>query len=119
MPQITVDHSAQLTDVFDRRGFGLALNPLVVEVAAAKIENCKIAFRPADETVVGDTADGHAVVHVTIGLLAGRSEETKARLTEGVLDLIRQFLKPAEGLALHVSAEVRDLDDSYRKYEEG
>ncbi|OAH15666.1 5-carboxymethyl-2-hydroxymuconate Delta-isomerase [Streptomyces jeddahensis] len=119
MPQITVDHSAQLTDVFDRRGFGLALNPLVVEVAAAKIENCKIVFRATEETVVGDAADGHAIVHVTIGLLAGRSEETKARLTEGVLDLARQFLKPAEGLALHVSAEVRDLDDSYRKYDEG
>ncbi|MGW1022308.1 5-carboxymethyl-2-hydroxymuconate Delta-isomerase [Streptomyces sp. NPDC002577] len=119
MPQITVDHSAQLTDTFDRRGFALALNPFVVEVAAAKIENCKVVFRPADETVVGDEADGHAVVHITLGLLAGRTEETKTRLTEGALDLVRQFLKPAEGLALHVSAEVRDLDDSYRKYEEG
>jgi 5-carboxymethyl-2-hydroxymuconate isomerase len=56
-------------------------------------------------------------VHVTIGLLAGRTDEAKARLTEAVLELLRQHVKPVEGLALHASAEVRDLDSSYRKFD--
>ncbi|MET8409789.1 5-carboxymethyl-2-hydroxymuconate Delta-isomerase [Streptomyces sp. NPDC005195] len=118
MPQITVDYSAALDESFDRRGFALALHPVVVETAAARIEACKTRFRPTGDNVVGAEADGHAVVHVTLALLAGRSEETKVRLTESVLELLRTYVEPVDGLALHVSAEVRDLDPSYRKFEE-
>ncbi|WP_055489716.1 5-carboxymethyl-2-hydroxymuconate Delta-isomerase [Streptomyces sp. TP-A0356] len=117
MPQITVDYSAPLEYSFDRRGFALALHAEVVEIAAARIEACKTQFRRTEDTTVGADADGHAIVHITVGLLAGRTDETKARLAEAVLDLLRQHLKPAGGVALHASAEVRDLDPSYRKFE--
>ncbi|WP_037669144.1 5-carboxymethyl-2-hydroxymuconate Delta-isomerase [Streptomyces griseus] len=117
MPQITVDYSARLADDFDRPGFAQALHAATVEIAAAKPPACKTQFRPTEDTVVGPDTDGHGVVHIHIGLLAGRTEETKARLTETALELLRQHLKPAEGLALHASAEVRDLDPSYRKFE--
>jgi 5-carboxymethyl-2-hydroxymuconate isomerase len=118
MPQITVDYSAGLAGAFDRAGFAQALHAEVVETAAAKLPACKTQFRPTEDTVVGGDESGHAIVHVTLGLLAGRTEETKAKLTEAVLDLLRTYVKPAEGLALHASAEVRDLDPSYRKFEE-
>ncbi|WP_155055036.1 5-carboxymethyl-2-hydroxymuconate Delta-isomerase [Streptomyces blattellae] len=117
MPQITVDYSEQLADGFDRPGFAQALHTAVVEIAAAKPPACKTQFRRTEDTVVGPDSDGHAVVHVTLGLLAGRTEVTKAQLTEAVLELLKQYVKPAEGLALHASAEVRDLDPSYRKFE--
>ncbi|MFJ1970896.1 5-carboxymethyl-2-hydroxymuconate Delta-isomerase [Streptomyces sp. NPDC087903] len=117
MPQITVDYSEQLAEGFDRRGFALGLHDAVVEIAAAKYEACKTQFRATGNTTVGRDEDGHAVVHVTIGLLAGRTDETKVRLTEAVLELLRKHVRPAEGLALHASAEVRDLDPSYRKFE--
>ncbi|MET7454018.1 isomerase [Streptomyces sp. NPDC005574] len=117
MPQITVDYSEQLAEGFDRRGFARGLHEAVVEIAAAKYEACKTQFRATQDTTVGLDEDGHAVVHVTLGLLAGRSDETKLRLTETVLELLRQYVKPAEGIALHASAEVRDLDPSYRKFE--
>lgn len=117
MPQITVDYSDRLADDFDRPGFAKALHTAVVEIAAAKPPACKTQFRRTEDATVGPDTEGHAVVHVHIGLLAGRTEDTKARLTETVLDLLRQHLKPAEGLAVHASAEVRDLDPSYRKYD--
>ncbi|WP_210586909.1 5-carboxymethyl-2-hydroxymuconate Delta-isomerase [Streptomyces sp. GESEQ-35] len=117
MPQITVDYSEQLADDFDRPGFASALHIAVVEIAAARPGACKTQFRRGEDTVVGADADGHAVVHVTLGLLAGRADETKVQLTEAVLELLRQYVKPAEGLALHASAEVRELDPSYRKFE--
>ncbi|MEW2396967.1 isomerase [Streptomyces sp. NPDC046862] len=117
MPQITVDYSAPLSEGFDRRGFALALHDEVVEIAAAKYEACKTQFRATEDTTVGRDEGGHAVVHVTLGLLAGRTEETKVRLTEAVLELLRRFVKPEAGLALHASAEVRDLDASYRKFD--
>jgi 5-carboxymethyl-2-hydroxymuconate isomerase len=117
MPQITVDYSDRLADDFDRPGFAQALHAATVEIAAAKPPACKTQFRRAEDTTVGPDTEGHAVVHVVIGLLAGRTDETKARLTEAVVELLKRYVKPADGLALHVSAEVRDLDPSYRKFE--
>ncbi|MFJ9561560.1 5-carboxymethyl-2-hydroxymuconate Delta-isomerase [Streptomyces fuscichromogenes] len=117
MPQITVDHTATADTAFDRAGFARALHSAVVEIAAAKPEACKTLFRAADETAFGVDAEGaHVIVHITFGLLAGRTDETKARLTETAVELLRTYLKP-EGAVLHASAEVRDLDPSYRKYE--
>lgn len=122
MPQITVDHSRLPADAFDRAGFARALHATVVDIAAARPESCKTLFRSAESTAFGyednenSEPGAHVVVHVTIGLLAGRTEETKARLTEAVLDLLRKHLDD-EGPVLHVSAEVRDLDASYRKFE--
>ncbi|MFD7326532.1 5-carboxymethyl-2-hydroxymuconate Delta-isomerase [Streptomyces sp. NPDC059875] len=109
MPQITVDYSAPL----DRRGFGLALHPFVVETVDTRIDACKTRFREVEEFVVGDGSTDDLVVHVEIALLPGRTDETKARLTEAVLALLPAYLKETEGVRL--SAEVRDLDPSYRK----
>ncbi|MEV0302561.1 5-carboxymethyl-2-hydroxymuconate Delta-isomerase [Streptomyces prasinus] len=117
MPQITVDYSERLADGFDRPAFARDLHTAVVEIAAAKPPACKTRFRRTEDVVVGPDTDGHALVHVHVALLAGRSDETKARLTEAVLDLLRQYVKPSEGQTLHASAEVRDLDASYRKFE--
>ncbi|GGQ44800.1 5-carboxymethyl-2-hydroxymuconate Delta-isomerase [Streptomyces asoensis] len=119
MPQITVDYSSTMESAFDRTGFARALHASVVEIAAAKPEACKSLFRPAGFTAFGhdDPEErGHAIVHVTLGLLAGRTDETKTKLTEAVLGLLREHVKQ-DGFVLHASAEVRDLDPSYRKYE--
>ncbi|MGW2520991.1 5-carboxymethyl-2-hydroxymuconate Delta-isomerase [Streptomyces sp. NPDC001617] len=118
MPQITVDHSKHLN--FDREGFARDLHGALVEIAAAKPEACKTRFRPSEVTAFGyeDPLDlGHAVVHVTLGLLAGRTEETKAKLTEAVLELLKKHIEDDGSGVLHGSAEVRDLDPSYRKFE--
>ncbi|MFJ5528620.1 5-carboxymethyl-2-hydroxymuconate Delta-isomerase [Streptomyces sp. NPDC093261] len=117
MPQITVDYSARLAEDFDRPGFARALHAATVEIAAAKPEACKTQFRRTEDTVVGPDSEGHAVVHLSIGLLAGRTQETRARLAETALELLRRYLKPTGRLALHASAEVRDLDPSYRKFD--
>ncbi|MEU0054690.1 isomerase [Streptomyces sp. NPDC006184] len=119
MPQITVDYSDTVGDAFDREGFARALHEATVEIAAAKPEACKTQFRPSAHTVFGyedPGARGHAVVHVTIGLLAGRSDETRTRLTETVLELLREHVAEA-AVTLHASVEVRDLDASYRKFD--
>ncbi|MFC9846147.1 5-carboxymethyl-2-hydroxymuconate Delta-isomerase [Streptomyces sp. NPDC060223] len=117
MPQITVEYSESLDVTFDRPGFALALHPVVVETAAARIEACKTRFLPTEDNVVGAEADGHAVVHITLALLPGRTEETKAALTAAVLEVLSAHIKPTDGLTLHASAEVRDLDPSYARFE--
>ena len=115
MPNITVERSPALDHV-DWNGFALALHPVIVETAAARIEACKTRVLRTEDEVVGADADRHAIVNVSLALLAGRSDETKAKLTEAVLELLRKYVEPVDGLTLHMSAEVRDLDPSYRKF---
>ncbi|TRV72402.1 5-carboxymethyl-2-hydroxymuconate Delta-isomerase [Streptomyces sp. 130] len=115
MPQITVDYSAELAGAFDRPAFALALHPVVAATVDTKTAACKTRFRRAEETVVGDAPAGDALVHVDISLLPGRTPQTKARLTEAVLELLRDHVGTVTGLTPHLSAEVRDLDPSYRK----
>ncbi|WP_458243379.1 5-carboxymethyl-2-hydroxymuconate Delta-isomerase [Streptomyces sp. MAI_2237] len=118
MPQIIVDHSKHID--FDREGFARELHASLVEIAAAKPEACKTQFRASEVTAFGYEEPGelgHAVVHVMIGLLAGRTEETKAKLTETVLELLKKHVADDGHTVLHASAEVRDLDPSYRKFE--
>ncbi|MGW2781087.1 5-carboxymethyl-2-hydroxymuconate Delta-isomerase [Streptomyces populi] len=120
MPQITVETSPALDHV-DWSAFALALHPVIVEIAAARLEACKLRTLRTEYEVVGDVAatgtGGPAIVHVGIALLAGRSDETKAKLTEATLELLRKHIEPTDGVTLHVSVEVRDLDPSYRKFE--
>lgn len=114
MPQITIDYSASLDEAFDRRAYAKALHPVVVETVAARTAACKTRTRRTDDFTVGDGTGEDAVVHVEIALLAGRTDEAKARLSEAATDLVRDFLKPVDGLTVHISTEVRDLDASYR-----
>ncbi|MET7615369.1 5-carboxymethyl-2-hydroxymuconate Delta-isomerase [Streptomyces sp. NPDC005408] len=115
MPQITVDYSENLESAFDRRDFALALHPLIVETIDTKLSACKTRFRRVDETVVAGGTPADALVHIGIGLLPGRADELKAQLSEAVLGLLATHLKPAEGIEPVLSAEVRDLEPSYRK----
>ncbi|MEV0787558.1 isomerase [Streptomyces sp. NPDC050423] len=115
MPQITVDYSAQLDETFDFHGFAGALHPLIAETVSTKTAACKTRFRQVAETAVSDAPDGDAIVHIEIALLSGRTPELKARLTESVLELLAGHIRPTEALTLHLSAETRDLDPSYRK----
>ncbi|MFD0021501.1 5-carboxymethyl-2-hydroxymuconate Delta-isomerase [Streptomyces sp. NPDC058382] len=116
MPQIAIDYSAELDDAFDRGGFVAALHPLVAETVSTKIAACKTRFRRVEEVVVADApGGGDALVHIDISLLAGRTPEVKARLTESVRDLLAAHVRSAAGLTLHLSVEARDLDASYRK----
>jgi 5-carboxymethyl-2-hydroxymuconate isomerase len=116
MPQIKVEHSGYLDDV-DWDEFALALHPVIVETAGARLEACKTRVLRSEEDVVGGEKQGHAIANVSIALLAGRSDETKAQLTEAVVELLRKYVEPRDGVTLHLSAEIRELDPSYRKAE--
>ena len=94
--------------------------PIWPMITAARPEACKTRFRPVEVAADGydDPGDfGHAIVHVTLALLPGRTDETKAVLTEAVLELLKKHIEDDGSGMLHASAEVRDLDPSYRKFE--
>ncbi|MER6061375.1 5-carboxymethyl-2-hydroxymuconate delta isomerase [Streptomyces sp. NPDC001792] len=115
MPYLTIDYSSRLAGAFDACALVKELHPLVVEESGTS-GVCKTLLRPAD-TYVGGGASGRAVfVHVEVGLMPGRPETQKARLSEGVLALLAKHL-PADDRGeeqVVLSVEVRDLAASYR-----
>ncbi|MFD7260139.1 5-carboxymethyl-2-hydroxymuconate Delta-isomerase [Streptomyces sp. NPDC059874] len=121
MPHITIDYSANLSDVFARRPFALALHSLTAKVAGGSVADCKTRFRRLEEVYVADGAPENALVHVQLGLLAGRTETVKAELSAAVLDLLRTHMSGAtDGLrpVVHASVDVIELGAAYRKYVE-
>ncbi|MFI0236537.1 5-carboxymethyl-2-hydroxymuconate Delta-isomerase [Streptomyces sp. NPDC016845] len=112
MPNITVDHSADLEGRLDRPALAGAVHQACVDLVGARIPACKTRFRRAEETVVGDGAEEAYVVHIEIALLGGRTEEAKTALTESVLALLPGHIKEPEGV--YLSVEVRDLETAYR-----
>ncbi|MZD07093.1 isomerase [Streptomyces sp. SID5785] len=112
MPLITVDHSPGLDDRLDRVKLAGAVHQACVDTVAARIPACKTRFRRAEETVVGDGAAPDLVLHVEVSLLAGRTDEAKAALAEAVIGLLPAHIQDPAGV--HLSAEVRDLEPSYR-----
>ncbi|MEV6953098.1 isomerase [Streptomyces sp. NPDC051183] len=120
MPQITVDYSASLSDAFDRRTFALSLHELTARIVSTPLDTCKTRFRRVEEAYVADGAPEHAVVHVQLGLLPGRTEAVKAELSEAVLELLRKATAPdaagATGLIVHATVDVSELGAAYRKH---
>ncbi|WP_406110087.1 5-carboxymethyl-2-hydroxymuconate Delta-isomerase [Kitasatospora purpeofusca] len=104
MPQILVDHSAELD--FDRAVFAKEVHRAITEVIDTTVPDCKTVFRPAARYVVGDGTTGEAVVLVEIKILAGRSAEQRAELTARVLAVLESCVTvPAA-----IGVEVTELD---------
>jgi 5-carboxymethyl-2-hydroxymuconate isomerase len=114
MPHTTVEYSGTLADALDRPGFGKALHETLVTVAGGRADGCKTRFVRHDDLWIADGSDHHAMIHVEIALLSGRTPETKRALTEAVLANLREHTAPAPESAVQFSVTVRDLDrDSY------
>lgn len=116
MPQITVDYSPELSQSFDRRGFALALHRAAGPVVGSEPAHFKTRFRPIDEHVIGEDTGGAAMVHVRVGLLTGRTTETKQQLGKVVLEQAGHSLTPVPGLTVSVTVEVFDMDrETYQR----
>ncbi|MBB3725469.1 5-carboxymethyl-2-hydroxymuconate Delta-isomerase [Nonomuraea dietziae] len=108
MPQITVEYSAALDDAFERRAFALAVHTTAGALIDSDLDSFKTRFHRIDEGVIGDGAASHAMIHVEVAILPGRSEETRRLLGQTVLDLaVRHRKDVAE--TVQTTVEVREL----------
>ncbi|MBC7906241.1 MAG: isomerase [Rhodospirillaceae bacterium] len=110
MPQITVEYSQTLTQVFDRRAFAMAMHPVAAEMIGSRLDSFKTRFYVVDDAVIGDGHASHAMVHVDFRLLSGREPVLKQALGRTVLELVQAHLRQVAGMDIQVTVEVRDLD---------
>jgi 5-carboxymethyl-2-hydroxymuconate isomerase len=116
MPQLTIEYSANLAGLFDARTFARRLHDIVVETVDTPLANCKTRLVRLDEALIGDGSAGHAMVHVDLRILSGRTSEQKRRLGERALALLEAAVAPSQALKAQLTVEVRELDrDHYHK----
>ncbi|WP_327291452.1 5-carboxymethyl-2-hydroxymuconate Delta-isomerase [Streptomyces sp. NBC_01198] len=119
MPHTTVEYSGTLSEALDRPAFGKALHDALVAVAGGRADGCKTRFVRHDDLHIGDGSPHHAMVHVEISLLAGRTPEVKRELTAAVLAALREHTAPTPQYAVQFSVDLRDLDpEAYARHEE-
>lgn len=117
MPQIAVEYSANLADQIDLRRFALDLHAVTVELTGTDLESCKTRLNRIDKVLIGDGASHHAMLHIEVRLLSGRSSEIKAALGKRALDLAVAALGARAGhLEVQLTALVSDLEaNQYHK----
>jgi 5-carboxymethyl-2-hydroxymuconate isomerase len=115
MPNITVTFTPEVgkAEPLDWEEFATALQALVVSLADARPEACRVLFPSPDGaggSVAGDLDGDKQAVHVEIALKAGRSDDVRARLSRATLDLLRKHVPASRDFDLHLSVEVREID---------
>ena len=116
MPHLVLEYTANVAQEVDYSALFSRLHQAVA-AAGAPLAGCKSRAVRHEAYYVADGRPGCAFVHLTIGLLAGRSDEVKAALTGRCLQLLaEEYRSSLESLDLQISVELRDLHrESYQK----
>ena len=111
MPQITLEHTANLngsrpwTDLLGR------LHDQIAGLTGIEVDTCKSRVLMLDRYRVGDGAEHKAFAHLTICIFAGRSPAVKTELGRAGRALLKQHVaETSEGLDVQLTVEIRDLD---------
>ena len=120
MPHIVLEYSADLEPVPDLRLLFEEVHRALERIADAPIGNSKSRARGVD-SFIADGSPSHAMVHLDIRLMEGRSDETKADLSRACLDILTgAFARAADGRTLQTTVAIEDLDRAtYAKDPEG
>jgi 5-carboxymethyl-2-hydroxymuconate isomerase len=121
MPHLVLEYSANVPDEPDLRRVLLDLHDALVASALFERKDIKSRAVRHDVFAVADGAEDRAFVALSIAILDGRSDEVKAALSEGGLDVLqRAFPKLVGGGRGAISVEIRDLHRaSYRRVRVG
>lgn len=117
MPQITLEHTANLqgprpwTDLLSR------LHDQIAGLTGIQVDTCKSRVLALDSYRVGSGADHNAFAHLTICIFAGRSPAMKTELGRAGLALLKQHIaETSEALDVQLTVEIQDIDrESYFK----
>eukprot|EP01134_Creolimax_fragrantissima_P000792 CFRG0792T1 len=109
MPQILLEYSRNILTQIDLVSLFRQLHPVIARSANTKVENCKSRAAERDIFLVGND-EKCAFVHLSIGLLPGRSDELKKTISMSALEVLKDVYESAmtkQGISLTV--EVRDM----------
>ena len=117
MPHCTLEYSANLGDFPDVAGLLKEINLYLAGTGLFNLGDIKSRALKHDRYAVGDSGPDKAFVSLTIGILSGRNDETKTRITTGALELLERRLRGSmKALTCSVTVQVTDIHrESYQR----
>ena len=109
MPQVIVEYTENIPGLPVHEVLR-ALNRRLFESGEFQAHDIKTRAVCVRDFLVGDGADAHAFVHVSLAILGGRPEATKAAISKSLMDALQSMVPRTEGVTLQLSVEVRDME---------
>ncbi|MCB0352573.1 MAG: 5-carboxymethyl-2-hydroxymuconate Delta-isomerase [Bdellovibrionales bacterium] len=121
MPHFILEYSNNVCDKPTAGEFFSKLHTLLGSLGPFQLSAMKSRIVKRKEYCVSDGTKNQAFVHLELSILSGRDEETKARVSKRLLQLLRDhFPETAETMNCSFSVEVRDIESSsYSKESSG
>ncbi|MDY6922346.1 MAG: 5-carboxymethyl-2-hydroxymuconate isomerase [Pseudomonadota bacterium] len=118
MPQIRVEFSQGSISPGAARDLAFALHHALAPVLETDLPSFKTRLVCLEDFAIGGGPSSEGMIHVELGVLAGRSDEVKGRAAGLALATAQACLAREEtGSSLQLTVEVRDMDrSSYRKF---
>lgn len=115
MPHLTVEYSANVAG-FDPLPALRAMNRALAATGEFKEIDIKARARRVEDFIVGTEEDQRGFIHAKLAILSGRSEDTRKRVSETLLEALQAATPRVPGLHLQLCAEIIDIDRaSYAK----
>lgn len=117
MPHIILEHSSNIVEKSDFKNVFKKLHDVMMEFGVFTLNDIKSRVYSADNFFIADGAPHHAFVHCEVGILSGRNQEMREKLSEKLIGVLKdEFQDSLHERHCIVSLEVRELDrDTYRK----
>ncbi len=119
MPHCILETSDNLLDQPDGRGLLGEINRTLVATGLFAEADIKSRLLRHDCHFVADGAPDRAFVTLDVQLLAGRTDEVKAQLSEALLQvLMSAFPRSLAGMKCNLTVQISELHrPSYRRYQ--
>lgn len=117
MPQIILECSDNILEK-DMTSLLLQIHQLLTDKLPTQLQSCKSRVLRHQDYVVANNDEKNAFVHLSIGVLKGRSHELLNSIATTILQLLKtSFSLSLAELNLQLSIAIRDLPDVYEKYD--
>jgi 5-carboxymethyl-2-hydroxymuconate isomerase len=105
MPHIIIEHTETLAENLSLVDFNRGLHDCLAEQETVSLDSIKTRSIEVKRAVVGDGSNND-FVHITILLLAGRSEALKKKMAENIFNKAQSLMG---GLDARLSVNIDDL----------
>ncbi len=92
MPHLTLEYSANLADVADIDGLVRAVHEAALATGIAPLDGLRTRAVPREHYAIADLEPDNMFLAVTARLGAGRSDDDKHRLLDGLLAAVDHYL---------------------------
>ncbi len=121
MPNIRLEYTSNISESINFSELFSSIHSALHETAGIRLDNCKSRATRIDEFYIGDGHPSNAFVQLSIRFVEGRSSETKTKVGNQCLALLKQFYqKSVARMDLQATVEICDIHlEEYFKYPEG